>query len=266
MRVATVDGLVTLFYDGSKKLWNCKLHEEWERRPERYQSAECKDYIRERMSWQQIIIEEGVTEIPDFTFDHCYNIKRVIFANTVIRIGRCVFYWCKNLEYIKLSISLEVIGSYAFLSCDLSSVFIPPTCREIGAHAFSKNKNLSILHVPQQAQFGIRMIDEETKLLNESHLFSDARDRPSRTSRRVNDWLKNINDGNDYSLHRACSSFQPLKEVIWTIIEEKGLKAFKKKNGIGITPSRYLAENPFTDITEMDIIHDYITKQMGECV
>ena len=30
MRVATVDGLVTLFYDGSKKLYNDELDDEWE--------------------------------------------------------------------------------------------------------------------------------------------------------------------------------------------------------------------------------------------
>jgi hypothetical protein len=30
MRVATVDGLVTLFYDGSKELYNRELNNEWE--------------------------------------------------------------------------------------------------------------------------------------------------------------------------------------------------------------------------------------------
>ena len=67
MRVATVDGLVTLFYDGSKKLWNDELDEEWEDQlAEHYDedfskweswelSNECKQYIRERLSWQQIL-------------------------------------------------------------------------------------------------------------------------------------------------------------------------------------------------------------------
>lgn len=31
-------------------------------------SDECRQYYRERLSWQQIIIVEGVTEIPECTF------------------------------------------------------------------------------------------------------------------------------------------------------------------------------------------------------
>ena len=66
MRVATVDGLVTLFYDGSKTIYNVELeyewwnekqnhvnHDDWEDWP---LSDECKRYLRERESWQQVII------------------------------------------------------------------------------------------------------------------------------------------------------------------------------------------------------------------
>ena len=37
----------------------------------------------------------------------------------------------------------------------------------------------------------------------------------------VHNWIKNINSDEKYSLHRACSSFQPLKEVINAIVEKK---------------------------------------------
>lgn len=279
MRVATVDGLVTLFYDGSKPLFDWKLTGEWKLACSRERknwkkrddieslniSDECKEYLRERMSWHQIIIVEGVIEIPAFTFCECINIRRVIFADTVIRIGMASFSHCENLEFIRLSIRLEVIGPSAFSSCDLLSVFIPPTCREIGEWAFDSNKNLSILHVPQQTQLG-RDIINDTKLLNGFPSIDDAQEFPEQFSADLNNWLKNVNDGNEYSLHRACSSSEPLKEIIHTIIEEKGLEAFKKKNLMGITPSRYLSQNPYTDITEMEVIRDYITKQMGEYV
>ena len=113
MRVATVDGLVTLFYDGSKELHNEELYEEWF---EKYEcdecnpnyphgdnwedwplSNECKQYLRERESWQQVIVVEGVTQIPAYTFRRCKNIKRVIMANTVVRIERWAFCSCKRL-------------------------------------------------------------------------------------------------------------------------------------------------------------------------
>ena len=154
MRVATVDGLVTLFYDGSKELWNQELIDEWQERRQNIGhveeddnweswdlSNECKEYFRERFSWQQVIVE-GVMEIPEFTFSGCFNIKRVIFADTVIRIEHGAFFRCYNLVFIKLSLRLEYIGECAFELCNLSSVFVPPSCREIGMGAF-----LSLIHI-----------------------------------------------------------------------------------------------------------------------
>ena len=97
MRVATVDGLVILLYDGSKELYNDRLDFELlttgiehGRRLIQGQaifeamdlSDECKRYIRERMSWQQIIVMEGVTTIPEHTFKGCKNIKRVSSLQT----------------------------------------------------------------------------------------------------------------------------------------------------------------------------------------
>ncbi|GFH57222.1 predicted protein [Chaetoceros tenuissimus] len=80
----------------------------------------------------------------------------------------------------------------------------------------------------------------------------------------VHNWIKNINNGDKYSLHRACSSFQPLKNVLMQIIREQGLAAFSIKNDMGITPSQYLKENPYTDMKEMDIVREYLMTMMGE--
>ena len=128
MRVATVDGLVTQFYDGSKKLYNYELHSEWLRacyfnKEDDIESMdlsdECKDYFRERLSWQQIIVVEGITVIPEYTFYGCFNIKRVIIADTVIRIGIKAFLRCMNLVYVKWSLRLKYIGEAAFKLCNL---------------------------------------------------------------------------------------------------------------------------------------------------
>ncbi|GFH46349.1 predicted protein [Chaetoceros tenuissimus] len=93
MRVATVDGLVTLFCDGSKLLYSEELEDEFfeARGSVEFNDVDladldddlsdaCRKYFKERSSWQQIIIQEGVTEIPRRTFSRCYNIKRVMVA------------------------------------------------------------------------------------------------------------------------------------------------------------------------------------------
>ena len=273
MRVATVDGLVTLFYDGSE-LFNGELYQEWvyEYRHHDFNddnweewnlSDECKRYWRERQLWQQVIIEDGVTEIPAWTFQNCKKIKRVIMANTVIRIKQWAFDSCKCLTYIKWSINIEVIEPGAFLGCGLASVFIPPRCREIGSGAFRDNYDLTIFHIHPNVQLGEFLLSK-TKLLRDSRFELDECGNYEDQTDEVHNWIKNINNDEKYSLHRACTSFQPLKEVLFAIITVKGIGTFQIKNEAGITPSRYLKENPYADIEEMDIVRDYIATMMGE--
>ena len=134
--------------------------------------------------------------------------------------------------------------------------------REVGESAFSYNKNLTILNVPHDTVLGQDAISQ-TKLLVDSHFELDKY-RNYRDHAQVHSLLKNMNNDDKYSLHRACTSFQPLKEVILTIIKAKGIGSFQIKNEAGVTPSQYLKENPYTDIDEMDIVQDYITTMMGE--
>ena len=274
MWVATVEGLVTLFYDGSKELFNELLHREWVDMSEQIYnfakdgwedwnlSDECKRYWRERQSWQQVIIEEGVTEIPRKSFHSCRNIRRVIMANTVVRIKIWAFGECPSLIYIKWSINIEVIESIAFCGCGLTSVFIPPRCREIGSGAFRDNYNLTLFHVHPNVQLGRRLLSK-TKLMKDSHFELDRWGNYEEMEE-AHEWVKNINNDGKYSLHRACCSFRPLKEVLVTIIRNQGIRAFKIQNDMGITPSRYLKENPYTEIKEMEIIRHFTMTMMGE--
>ena len=77
-------------------------------------------------------------------------------------------------------------------------------------------------------------------------------------------WVKSINHEQEYALHRACTSFNPLSEIIHALVKRKGIKAMKMPNAIGITPSQYLAANPFADISEMEIVNRCLLDMMGE--
>lgn len=108
---------------------------------------------------------------------------------------------------------------------------------------------------------------QDTELVREGIIQNTALARASLRNGNytsLNRWIKTMNNDEEFALHRACSSFQPLKEVILIIIQEKGLKAFKEKNSAGISPSRYLEENPYTILNEKEIIHEYLSKMMGE--
>ncbi|GFH56408.1 TIR domain-containing protein [Chaetoceros tenuissimus] len=292
MRTEVVDGLLTLFYDGSKNLFNANLYTEKNRQfpflteetQEQWNllSDECKKYWKERWSWEQVIIEDDVEVIPLGTFAQCKNIKRVIFADTVIRIEKRAFSKCWNLIYIKLSVNLEYIGSGAFRRCNLSSVFFPPSCREISSGAFAKNKNLLIFTVPHDVEIGYDCI-KATKLLqlaprqfkegrNFHYTHYNSRYGPGTMTdiqevaydtERVNAWVKNINAGDTYVLHRACASCRPLKEDIYDFHEESGFKGFSQKNEIDISPSTHLKENPHTDLSDMELLRDYFSKKFN---
>ncbi len=61
-----------------------------------------------------VIIEEGITEIPDDLFYCCSNIKSVSFPSTLTEIGEYAFNGCKSLETITIPAAVEEIGDYAF--------------------------------------------------------------------------------------------------------------------------------------------------------
>lgn len=274
MKVATVDGLVTLFYDGSEivnrllerellmKIWKNYENptEEDLDNHNRYLgsfhrvSDKAKKYWKERQPWQQIIVMEGVTEIPRMTFYNCRNIKRIIFADTVVRIGNYAFKHCSNIVYIKWPINLEHIGIRTFSGCNLSSVYLPPRCREIKDFAFAKNENLAIFHAPEQIELGDHII-HGSKLIEYAPYKSDD-DRAWFSQH----WAMNVNHSEKNALHRICCSFRPTAESIFAVIENQGIASFPMKNEVGISPCQYLEENPYANITQIEIIRHYVTK------
>lgn len=52
--------------------------------------------------------------------------------------------------------------------------------------------------------------------------------------------------------------------ILEVLLDKGGPKAFKEENSIGITPSRYLKENPYIHVTEKEIVEKYILEMMEE--
>ena len=86
-----------------------------------------------------------------------------------------------------------------------------------------------------------------------------------RTDKPFNDWVKNINNDDEFSLHRACCAKEPIVEIFLPILEKQGIGTFRKKNTIGIIPSRYMKKNPFAKIKEIEIVRNYIMNMVREC-
>ncbi|GFH50290.1 hypothetical protein CTEN210_06766 [Chaetoceros tenuissimus] len=168
----------------------------------------------------------GVEVIPDHTFCDCYEVEKVIMSDTVKKIEEKAFNDCVRLEYVKLSRNLEFIGDNAFDGCRaLTSIFIPPTCTEIGSFAFQYCQKLIILSLPNHTQLGEKVI-EKTALIRASAFEIDENGGYHRSiSENVNEWIRNINgDDDQFAVHRSCSSFNPLTEIIYQIVRRQGFK------------------------------------------
>ncbi|GFH50288.1 hypothetical protein CTEN210_06764 [Chaetoceros tenuissimus] len=190
-------------------------------------------------------------------------------ADTVRRIETVAFTYCWRLTSVKLSRSLEYIGQGAFQGCSsLTSIFIPPSCREIDIGAFYDCKKLIIFNVSPQTVLGTGVIGNTALIKASPFEVNEHGSYDNSISENVNQWIKNINgDDHQFALHLACSSFNPIANVLYQIVKRQGLVSFRKKNELDITPLEYLEANPFAEHIEQSlIVKRYILEMMGEAV
>ncbi|GFH56969.1 hypothetical protein CTEN210_13445 [Chaetoceros tenuissimus] len=245
-------GKKTLFYKGEKLCEN----------PREFLVYD----FEERNTWRVIIVLPGVEIIPEGTFFQCINVKKVIMADSVRRIEEAAFFQCFNLKFVKLSRNLEFIGKYAFYICVwLTSIFFPPSCTMIGEKAFMYCKQLIIMSVPSHTDLGENVI-AHTALIEASY-FKVDKDGEYDNNDEVNEWIKLLNQEEEFAIHRECSAYSPpSEERLYEIIKEQGLSSLHTANQIGITALKYLQVNPFFEnqIEEKKLINRYVLGLMGE--
>ena len=97
-------------------------------------------------SLEGIAIRGGVTSIPDFAFENCDSLHRVVLGDNVKTIGRGAFRNC-DLRELTLGNGLETIGEWGFSSGsfygrvpkNLTALELPASLKEIGEEAFWGN-------------------------------------------------------------------------------------------------------------------------------
>lgn len=79
-------------------------------------------------------IPDSVSEIEDWAFSDCRNLKTVIIPDSVQRIGEGAFFHCENLERIVIPYSVDCIDDTAFRGCTkLKEVYIhSKTIKDLG--------------------------------------------------------------------------------------------------------------------------------------
>lgn len=90
-----------------------------------------------RTSIDSLAIEEGVTEIGDYAFFYCENLRGLSLPNSLTRIGAFAFTGCNGLDSLDIPASVRSIEHSAFCYCrNIKSLNIQSDSIDIAPFAF----------------------------------------------------------------------------------------------------------------------------------
>ena len=88
-------------------------------------------------SLYSVTFSDGITSIPENTFESCYNLFKVRLPKSLTRIGESAFFGCNGLTKVVIPRGVTEIANQAFMGCTMSSVTIPRSVTSIGGNALS---------------------------------------------------------------------------------------------------------------------------------
>lgn len=94
-------------------------------------------------------LPQSITNIGEYAFYNCADLKSITIPESVIKIGREAFYNCGSLNSIELPKNLKTIEGGCFGECgSLTSIKIPEGVTSIGEFAFSYCHQLANVDFP----------------------------------------------------------------------------------------------------------------------
>ena len=91
---------------------------------------------------KEIIIEEGITTIPNSAFYSCRALVSVKLPDSVSIINPYAFFFCTSLESVYMGIGVKTIGEYAFNLCfKLKNVYYSGTKTQWNAISFGESNS-----------------------------------------------------------------------------------------------------------------------------
>ncbi|MBQ7941275.1 MAG: leucine-rich repeat protein [Muribaculaceae bacterium] len=102
-----------------------------------------------------VIIPDGVTDIPVACFLSCQSFKKLVLPSSVRFIEDFAFENTR-IEEIEFSEGLEKIGMSTFAGSYFTKLILPNSCKEIGTFAFSSSYFLKEIRLPE----GLKKIPE----------------------------------------------------------------------------------------------------------
>ena len=104
-----------------------------------------KDFLSFWNNLENLIIEEGVEQLPEGFASNCPQLSSVSLPSSLRTIGIRSFAGTGSLKQISLPEGLVTIGENAFQSSGLESVIFPSTLTSLGAGSFKNSALLSVV-------------------------------------------------------------------------------------------------------------------------
>ncbi|MCQ2071447.1 MAG: leucine-rich repeat domain-containing protein, partial [archaeon] len=102
-------------------------------------SATTAPWYQFRGYFEKVVVEEGVTEIGDFSFYAYSKIRHIVLADSVVRIGVNALRGCTGLESISFGDGLTTLGSNALFGYDFRTAegkSVKATVSNMKGHTF----------------------------------------------------------------------------------------------------------------------------------
>ena len=106
-------------------------------------------WIAQKEKITAVTIENGVTYVGAYAFDHCKKLTQITIHVQLNSIGKGAFRDCEGLTSIEIPKTVTSIGASAFSGCKgLSNIEIPETVVSIGGAAFNGCTGLTSIKIP----------------------------------------------------------------------------------------------------------------------
>ena len=135
----TTNPTYTLTIKGNGEMADFKESDNVERAP----------WIAQKEKITAVTIENGVTYVGEYAFDHCKKLTQITIHAQLNSIGKGAFCDCEGLTSIEIPKTVTSIGVRAFSGCKgLSNIEIPETVVSIGGAAFDGCTGLTSIKIP----------------------------------------------------------------------------------------------------------------------
>ena len=115
----------------------------------------------------EIVIPDGFTNVPSFSFVKIRNLKKVTFPSSMKTIGDCAFSGCSDLESLSFPEALETIGNYAFGYCtNLETITFGKSIKTVGTRAFEDCTKISKVEIGDLANWCNIVFDPQNDRAN----------------------------------------------------------------------------------------------------